>query len=149
MARLLARPVRPTAILASNDLTAIGAMNAIFEVGAERPGRHLGDRLRRYRSQHLSLEPPLTTDARLTPRDRPHRLSRPLQIQSTMPAPQGAEFTIHPTLIERKSTGRVVPQAARSAETGGKAARRASTSNVGKRTGGTARCAKPGLYSIR
>ena len=37
MARLLARPVRPTAILASNDLTAIGAMNAIFEHGLSVP----------------------------------------------------------------------------------------------------------------
>jgi DNA-binding LacI/PurR family transcriptional regulator len=37
MARLLSRPSRPTAILASNDMTAIGAMGAIFEQGLSVP----------------------------------------------------------------------------------------------------------------
>jgi DNA-binding LacI/PurR family transcriptional regulator len=108
MVRLLNRPARPTAILASNDLTAIGAMGAIFEHGLSVPEDFsvIG-----FDDIDLSAytQPPLTT-IRVSRPDIARTAFRALYspAHSETP-PHGAEFTIHPTLVERKSTGRVQP----------------------------------------
>ncbi len=107
MTRLLARPVRPTAILASNDLTAIGAMGAIFELGLSVPEdiSVIG-----FDDIDLSAftQPPLST-IRVSRSDIARTAFRALYHLHAEAPPQGAEYTIHPTLIERKSTGRMVP----------------------------------------
>jgi len=110
MVRLLNRPVRPTAVLASNDLTAIGAMGAIFEQGLSVPADFsvIG-----FDDIDLSAytQPPLTT-IRVSRPDIARTAFRALYSPDMEAPPHGAEFTIHPTLIERKSTGRMVPHGA-------------------------------------
>ncbi|WP_114210783.1 LacI family DNA-binding transcriptional regulator [Acidisarcina polymorpha] len=107
MARLLNRPVRPTAILASNDMTAIGAMGAIFEQGLSVP-----EDISVIGFDDIDLssftQPPLTT-IRVSRPDIARTAFRALYSSNQDTPPQGAEFTIHPTLIERKSTGRMIP----------------------------------------
>jgi LacI family transcriptional regulator len=108
MARLLAQPRRPTAVLASNDLTAIGAMGAIFEQGLGVPEdiSVIG-----FDDIDLSAftQPPLTT-VRVSRTEIARTAFRALYGANRDQPPQGAEFVIHPTLVERKSTGRMVPQ---------------------------------------
>jgi DNA-binding LacI/PurR family transcriptional regulator len=111
MARLLEKPVRPTAVLTSNDMTAIGAMGAIFERGLKVP-------------QDISLigfddidlsaftQPGLTT-VRLSRKEIAKVAFRALYSAKDNAAARGAEFTIQPTLVERKSTGPVPPNGKR------------------------------------
>lgn len=110
MARLLTRPHRPTAILASNDMTAIGAMGAIFEQGLSVP-----EDISVIGFDDIDLssftQPPLTT-IRVSRPDIARTAFRALYRPNQEAQPAGAEFTIHPTLVERKSTGRMVPQGA-------------------------------------
>jgi DNA-binding LacI/PurR family transcriptional regulator len=106
MARLLARRHRPTAILASNDMTAIGAMGAIFEEGLNVP-----DDISVIGFDDIDLssftQPPLTT-IRVSRPDIARTAFRALYRPNQEAQPAGAEFIIHPTLVERKSTGRMV-----------------------------------------
>jgi len=110
MARLLARPRRPTAVLASNDLTAIGAMGAIFERGLSVPEdvSVIG-----FDDIDLSsfTQPTLTT-IRVSRPDIARTAFRALYRPNQEASLEGAEFIIHPTLVERKSTGRMLPQGA-------------------------------------
>ncbi len=105
MTRMLENPVRPTAILASNDLTAIGAMGAIFEHGLRVPAdiSVVG-----FDDIEISAftQPALTTV----------RISRPEIARAAFHAlfsngPRtthvGTEFVIETVLIERSSTARV------------------------------------------
>jgi DNA-binding LacI/PurR family transcriptional regulator len=97
--------VHPTAVLTSNDMTAIGAMGAIFERGLKVP-------------QDISLigfddidlsaftQPGLTT-VRLSRKEIAKVAFRALYGAKDNAAAKGAEFVIQPTLIERKSTGPV------------------------------------------
>jgi DNA-binding LacI/PurR family transcriptional regulator len=105
MARLLDKAVRPTAVLTSNDMTAIGAMGAIFERGLKVP-------------QDISLigfddielsaftQPALTT-VRLPRQEIAKVAFRALYNTQQDASSKGSEYTIRPTLIERKSTGPV------------------------------------------
>ena len=108
MLRLLALKERPTAVLTSNDLTAIGAMGAIFEAGLRIP-------------QDISIigfddiqlgsytAPPLTT-VRL-----PHAQIARTSVQAllgrqddlTREPVHGGEYKIQPVFVERSSAGPV------------------------------------------
>ncbi|HEY6376963.1 MAG TPA: LacI family DNA-binding transcriptional regulator [Edaphobacter sp.] len=110
MQRILHSGAKPTAILASNDLTAIGAMGAIYEHGLRVPEdiSVIG-----YDDILLSAftQPALTT-LRL-PREEIataafRALFRSREAGETKPG-LGAEHMIQPTLVVRKSTG-PVPQ---------------------------------------
>ncbi len=105
MMRMLAGSVRPTAILASNDLTAIGAMGAIFEHGLSVPGdlSVIG-----FDDIDISsfTQPPLTT-IRVSRPEIARTAFRALFDPTSGGPPLGAEFIIHPTLVKRKSTGRM------------------------------------------
>jgi DNA-binding LacI/PurR family transcriptional regulator len=118
MMRLLALPARPTAILASNDLTAIGAMGAIFDHGLSVPKdiSVIG-----FDDIDLSsfTQPPLTT-IRVSRPEIARTAFRALFDPSLGGPPHGAEFTIHPKLIERRSTGPMIPANAK--ESGKKSA---------------------------
>jgi DNA-binding LacI/PurR family transcriptional regulator len=105
MIRLLDKGVRPTAILTSNDMTAIGAMGAMFERGLKVP-------------QDMSIigfddielntfsQPGLTT-VRLSRNEIAKVAFHALYDARDNPSAKGSEFTIQPILIERKSTGPV------------------------------------------
>jgi DNA-binding LacI/PurR family transcriptional regulator len=103
MSRLLDRKIRPTAVLASNDMTAIGAMGAIFEHGLEIPKdiSIIG-----FDDIELSAftQPALTT-VRLSRQEIAKLAFRALYSTYQSGATKGAEYTIQPTLIVRKSTG--------------------------------------------
>lgn len=107
MARLLSHPARPTAVMASNDLTAIGAMGAIFERGLSVPEDFsvIG-----FDDIDLSAftQPPLTT-IRVSRPDIARTAFRALFRPDREGPGAGAEFKIHPTLVKRKSTGRMAP----------------------------------------
>ncbi|HEX3436218.1 MAG TPA: LacI family DNA-binding transcriptional regulator [Pseudacidobacterium sp.] len=103
MLRLLNQKPWPTAVLASNDLTAIGAMGAIFEHGLRIP-------------QDISLigfddieltaftQPALTT-VRLSRQEIAKLAFRALYNTQQSGMPEGAEYVVQPALVIRKSTG--------------------------------------------
>lgn len=106
MQRILASGVRPTAVMASNDLTAIGAMGAIAEAGLRVPEdiSVVG-----YDDIQLSAftMPPLTTVS--LPRAEIanaafHALLNAMQSDAPKPV-AGEEHKVLPTLVIRKSTG--------------------------------------------
>ena len=106
MQRILASGARPTAVMASNDLTAIGAMGAIAEAGLRVPEdiSVVG-----YDDIQLSAftMPPLTTVS--LPRAEIanaafHALLNAMQSGEPKPV-AGEEHTVLPTLVIRKSTG--------------------------------------------
>ena len=106
MAQILESGARPTAIMASNDLTAIGAMGAIHERGLRIPEdiSVLG-----YDDIQLSAftQPALTT-IRL-PRDEIARIAFRALFQSHRQGKgkliEGEEYLVQPTFVLRKSTG--------------------------------------------
>ena len=106
MVRLLGKSIVPTAILASNDMTAIGAMGAIFDHGLSVPGdiSVIG-----FDDIEISgfTQPPLTT-VRIPRPEIAKTAFRALFNPNQDTPPKGAEFTIHPMLVERKSTGPMV-----------------------------------------
>jgi LacI family transcriptional regulator len=106
MTRLLERPKAPTAVLASNDLTAIGAMRAVRRKGLTVPGdvSIIG-----FDDIHFAAftEPPLTTVAlsRWELAENAFRaLMKHIEPQESRKALRGAEYTVTPTLIIRQST---------------------------------------------
>lgn len=113
MERLLQQPVRPTAVIASNDLTAIGALGALHEHKLRVP-------------EDISIigfddiemssftDPPLTT-VRLSRTEIATRAFHALFSTLQKTDAIGAEYTLHPQLIVRKSTG-PVPRASAKAE---------------------------------
>jgi LacI family transcriptional regulator len=105
MMRLLQKPLRPTAVLTSNDMTAIGAMGAISERGLKIP---LDISLIGFDDIELSAftQPGLTT-VRLSRQEIAKVAFRALYGAKDDTSAKGAEFTIRPTLIERKTTGPV------------------------------------------
>lgn len=106
MKRILSSRTRPTAVMASNDLTAIGAMGAIAEAGLRVPEdiSVVG-----YDDIQLSAftMPPLTTVS-LPRAEIANAAFRALlnarQVGTKKPV-QGEEHTIRPTFVRRKSTG--------------------------------------------
>jgi len=107
MSRLLKHPTRPTAVIASNDMTAIGAMGAIFERELSIP-KDIS--LIGFDDIALSsfTQPALTT-VQLSREEIAKLAFRALYSTYQSGAVIGAEYTIQPTLVVRKSTGPVPP----------------------------------------
>jgi len=103
MARLLGKDIRPTAVLTSNDMTAIGAMGAIYEKGLKIP-RDISivgfDDI----AMSAFTQPALTT-VRLSRAEIARLALRALNDIQNSATGQGVEYSIQPTLVERKSTG--------------------------------------------
>jgi LacI family transcriptional regulator len=105
MTRLLEAKNPPTAVLTSNDLTAIGAMRAVRRKGwiVPRDVSIIG-----FDDIHFAqfVEPPLTTIA-LSRRELAekaiHALLQHLDLRAKKPA-HGAEYEITPALVVRQST---------------------------------------------
>ena len=106
MARLLESRTPPTAVLASNDLTAIGALRAVRRKGWRVPEdvSVIG-----FDDIHFAefTEPPLTTVA-LSRRELAEKAIRALlqHIEPQEPGntAHGAEYTVTPVLVVRQST---------------------------------------------
>ena len=105
MIRLLAKDHRPTAVLTSNDMTAIGAIGALSEHGLKVP-RDIS--MIGFDDIELSAftQPALTT-VRLSRPEIAKVAFRALYNARGDASAKGAEYTIQPVLIERKSTGPV------------------------------------------
>ncbi|TCK72074.1 LacI family DNA-binding transcriptional regulator [Acidipila rosea] len=104
MKRLLEHKHRPTAILASNDMSAIGAMGAISELGLSVP---VDISVIGFDNIAISAytQPALSTVS-LPRKEIARQAFRALYDTYQSPAPPaGSEYTIAPTLIIRKSTG--------------------------------------------
>jgi LacI family transcriptional regulator len=106
MQKILSSGAKPTAVLASNDLTAIGAMGAIAEAGLRVPEdiSVVG-----YDDIQLSAftRPPLTT-VRLTRSEIADAAFHALlntKVSNGRASAQGEEHIVVPTLVVRKSTG--------------------------------------------
>lgn len=114
MERILASGARPTAIIASNDLTAIGAMGAIHEHGLRIPE---DISIVGYDDIQLSAytQPSLTT-LRLPRIEIATAAFRALynSVQPEAKKPhQGENYDVQPTLMVRKSTGPVPTESAK------------------------------------
>jgi LacI family transcriptional regulator len=103
MARLLSRKMRPTAVLASNDMTAIGALGAIHERGLRVP-----EDLSVVGFDDIQIsaftQPALTT-VRLS-RDEIARVAFRALYSVRQDGGKGAEYRIATSLVLRSSTGR-------------------------------------------
>lgn len=108
MLKLLKLKERPTAVLTSNDLTAIGAMGAIFEKGLRIPEdiSIIGfDDI-----QLSAFTAPSLTTVRLPHKEIARTAIRSLlgnQEGGSREPVHGAEYKIAPTFVERRSAGRV------------------------------------------
>jgi DNA-binding LacI/PurR family transcriptional regulator len=104
MARLLSGKRRPTAVLSSNDMTAIGALGAIHECGLRVP-----DDISIVGFDDIALsaftQPALTT-VRLS-REEIARLAFRALYRQRQDRREGGEFIVRPTLVVRSSTGTV------------------------------------------
>jgi DNA-binding LacI/PurR family transcriptional regulator len=122
MERLLGRKTRPTAILCSNDLTAIGAVGAIHQAGLEVPRDFsvVGfDDI----EISSSIHPALTT-VRLSRTEIATRAFSDLFAASQQKDAPGHEYRILPELIIRQSTARL-PRASQATSKPRAASRRA------------------------
>lgn len=103
MKRLLSRTTRPTAVLASNDMTAIGALGTIHEQRLRVPEdiSIVGfDDI-----QITAFTQPALTTVRLS-RDEIARVAFRALYSIRQDGGTGAEYSVRPALVVRKSTGR-------------------------------------------
>jgi LacI family transcriptional regulator len=106
MLRLLQHSPRPTAVIASNDLTAIGAMRAIRQCGLRVPEDISVVGFDDIQMAEFT-EPPLTTVRLL--RTEVARLACDALLQSIRTHGSGAEFHMSTALVVRCSTGGILP----------------------------------------
>jgi LacI family transcriptional regulator len=115
MRRLLEREPRPTAVIASNDLTAIGAMRAIRQQGLRVPEDISVVGFDDIQMAEFT-EPPLTTVRLL--RTEVARLACDALLQSIRTHGAGVEFHMGTALVVRSSTAKALqPRDRRPAET--------------------------------
>ena len=115
MQRLLERDPRPTAVIASNDLTAIGAMRAIRQQGLRVPEDISVVGFDDIQMAEFT-EPPLTTVRLL--RTEVARLACDALLQSIRTHGAGVEFHMGTALVVRSSTAKALqPRDRRPAET--------------------------------
>src|SRR6266481_4374999 len=104
MSRILERTPLPTAVLCSNDLTALGALRAI-----RRKGLRVPDDISVVGFDDIALaeftEPPLTT-VRLPREEIAGKAFEALLASLSDPSRTGAEYQISPQLVVRESTAR-------------------------------------------
>ncbi|MGA8151846.1 MAG: LacI family DNA-binding transcriptional regulator [Terriglobales bacterium] len=117
LSRLLSASPSPTAVLCSNDMTAIGVMRKSYEEGLVIP-RDLSligfDDIRLARF----VLPPLTTVQMSQPElARLAFYALLSDVQRDLPAPNGTEYGLQTSLVLRESTGMVPASASRSKRT--------------------------------
>ncbi len=104
MSKLLALPSRPTAVLCSNDMTAIGAMRESYDQGVVVPTDLSVVGFDDIRFAQF-VTPPLTT-VRMSQTEIARMAFTALltEVQRKTPAPSGTEYTLTTSLVLRKST---------------------------------------------
>jgi LacI family transcriptional regulator len=102
--RLLDRKTRPTAIIAANDLLALGIYDALAERGLNCPA-HVSVVGHNDMPYVDMLSPPLTT-VRIAQRDMGNQAARLLLDEIAGPAARRARVVLEPKLIVRGSTGK-------------------------------------------
>jgi LacI family transcriptional regulator len=104
MKRLLALPIRPTAVLCSNDMTAIGAMRESYDQGVVVPADLSIVGFDDIRFAQF-VTPPLTT-VRMSQTEIARLAFKALlaDVQRKTPLATGSEYTLTTTLVLRKST---------------------------------------------
>jgi LacI family transcriptional regulator len=106
-ARLLAEPVRPTAALCSNDMTAIGVMRESHDAGIKIPRDLSVVGFDDIRLAQFVL-PPLTT-VQMSQAELGRLAFQALlaEVERKTPAPNGTEYVLRTNLVLRESTGLV------------------------------------------
>ena len=117
MAKLLAGKTRPTAVLCSNDMTAIGVMRQSYEEKISIPGDLSVIGFDNIRLAQFIL-PPLTT-IEMSQAELGRLAFRALlsDTQRETPAPHGTEYVLQTNLVLRESTA-MAPESARRRENG-------------------------------
>lgn len=112
MAELLQLPARPTAIIAANDLTAIGALRVIHKRGLSVPG---DISIVGFDNIELSdiVYPPLTT-LRLSRHELAKTFVNALEMLASSPRRNGKQYKVETSLVVRESTGPAKKKAASS-----------------------------------
>ncbi len=113
-ALLLSKPDRPTAVLCSNDMTAIGVMRKSYEVGITIPRDLSVVGFDDIRLAQFVL-PPLTT-VQMSQSELARLAFHALltEVERETPAPEGSEYTLKTNLVLRESTSLVASAAKRS-----------------------------------
>jgi DNA-binding LacI/PurR family transcriptional regulator len=126
MAELLQLPVRPTAIITANDLTAIGALRIIHKRGLSVPGDFS---IVGFDDIELSdiVYPPLTT-LRLSRHELAKTFASALDVLTNSPHRKGTQYKVETALVARDSTG----PAKKKARTARSASRRRPSAVSGK-----------------
>jgi DNA-binding LacI/PurR family transcriptional regulator len=103
-ARILAGPVRPTAVLCSNDMTAIGVMRESHDVGISIPRDLSVVGFDDIRLAQFVL-PPLTT-VQMSQSELARLAFNALlaEVERETPAPNGTEYVLKTSLVLREST---------------------------------------------
>jgi LacI family transcriptional regulator len=106
-ARLLSEPVRPTAVLCSNDMTAIGVMRESHDAGIKIPRDLSVVGFDDIRLAQFVL-PPLTT-VQMSQAELGRLAFQALlaEVERKTPAPNGTEYVLRTNLVLRESTGLV------------------------------------------
>ena len=109
MKKLLALPERPTAVVCSNDMTAIGAMRESYEQGVVIPTELSVVGFDDIRFAQF-VTPPLTT-VRMSQTEIARLAFKALlaDVQRKAPSPSGTEYTLTTSLVLRQSTA-MAPQ---------------------------------------
>ena len=113
LTRLLAKATKPTAILCSNDMTAIGVMRQSYEEGISIPQDLSLVGFDDIRMSEFVL-PPLTT-VQMSQAELARLAFNALlaDVQREMPAPNGTEYMLKTNLVLRESTGLAPASASR------------------------------------
>jgi DNA-binding LacI/PurR family transcriptional regulator len=102
---ILSAPRRPTAVICSNDMTAIGVMRRCYEEGIEIPADISVIGFDDIRQAQFML-PPLTT-VQMSQAELGRLAFHALlaEVEREVPAPQGTEYELQTHLVLRESTG--------------------------------------------
>jgi len=104
LAKLAKMHDRPTAVLCSNDMTAIGVMREAYDLGIHIPGELSVVGFDDVRLAQF-MTPPLTT-VRMSQTELAKTAFKALlkEVETETPAPHGTEYTLDTALVLRKST---------------------------------------------
>src|SRR5215475_2414829 len=105
LAKLISEPHRPTAIMCSNDMTAIGVMREAFDMGISIPQEVSVVGFDDVRLTQFVI-PPLTT-VQMSQTESANLAFRALisEIERESPSTKGTEYVLETNLVLRKSTG--------------------------------------------
>lgn len=104
MASILSQPEIPTAVVAANDLMAIGALRAVYEKNLRVPEDISIAGCDDIRISDI-VHPPLTT-LRISRNEYAQVMFNALQVSGQYPMQNGVQYTIPMHLVVRQSTGR-------------------------------------------